>query len=413
MTDEAGRHALFSARKRALVLQHQGLSQWTSVGVLRVLGPMGTMIRVIDTLRKSNIECLPSERLGLGVDMFDASDGEHPIPKSSVFENPLPNERKPIVQEAQCSHLRYFMDGSQTFHQVIDASLQGTYLPICAAQVGVAVLERQPDGTRRILRDTRLTKIKRLLLIPEGQLPKDEVRELKTAINQALPESYPFEVVEYNPTGTKGPESEQEPAYHARARVLNYMHDLELDTMQALLDARHIDRQNWLAIDGGLQFTPSPKLTGLLKDDVFARNVVALAKTPKPNLPIGGGRKAQHAGNILKDLDCGERTPAFSSSTGERLVRGFWYLRIRPRRFVYRPLQGVIKIEVFADGKEREDGLDSARVNGISSCVLHERNVTPYRADARWGTHLYPIYMAESYLKASFLSELRFKALLI
>jgi hypothetical protein len=371
------------------------------------------MRRVIDTLRDSNIECLPSERLALDVNMFEAEEREHPIPRSSIFENPTSDLSRRAVQEAQHSYLRYFMDGSQTFHQVIDASFKGTYLPICAAQVGVAVLERQPDGSRRILRDARFTKIRRLLLIPKGPLPKEEVGELESAINEAVPHWYQFEVVEYNPTGTKGPESEQEPAYHARARALSYMHDLELDTMQGLLDAGYIDRQSWLAIDGGLQFTPSPKLTGLLKDDVFARNVVALAKTPKPNLPIGGGRKAQHAGNILKDLDYGERTPVFSSSTSERLVRGFWYLRIRPRRFVYRPLQGVVKIEVFADGKEREDGLDSARVDGISSCVLHERNVTPYKADARWGTHLYPIYMAESYLKSSFLSELRFKALII
>jgi hypothetical protein len=89
-----------------------------------------------------------------------------------------------------------------------------------------------------------------------------------------------------------------------------------------------------------------------------------------------------------------------------------WYMRIRPREKMTNPLQGVIKVECYAIGiDEKERGLDSDRINTISTHLLRERNVTPYNQDLRWATHLYPIYQAESFIKASFLSDIRFKAM--
>jgi hypothetical protein len=80
---------------------------------------------------------------------------------------------------------------------------------------------------------------------------------------------------------------------------------------------------------------------------------------------------------------------------------------------VYSPLQGIVKIEVFASAEEKDnDGITEARADTVSSYVLQERNVTPYNADTRWASHIYPIYLAETYLRSSFLSHERFKALI-
>lgn len=76
------------------------------------------------------------------------------------------------------------------------------------------------------------------------------------------------------------------------------------------------------------------------------------------------------------------------------------------------PLQGIVKVECYAiDDRELQDGLDADRVNTISAYLLRERNVTPYGQDSRWASHIYPVYAAESFIKASFLSDTRFKAL--
>lgn len=118
-------------------------------------------------------------------------------------------------------------------------------------------------------------------------------------------------------------------------------------------------------------------------------------------------------GNLIKNLDWKERSTVISPDTDEITVHGWWYLRVRPRDKICSPLQGIIKIEAFAvDTTEIENGIPEARADTISSYVLRERNVTPYNADPRWASHIYPIYLTETYLKSSFVSPERFKALI-
>jgi hypothetical protein len=93
-------------------------------------------------------------------------------------------------------------------------------------------------------------------------------------------------------------------------------------------------------------------------------------------------------------------------------IDGMWYLRIRQPELMSMPLEGVVKLECYAvDPSEKEIGLDADRIDNISRFILQERNVTPYQSDGRWASHIYPIYMAETYLKRSFRSDAHFKAL--
>jgi len=97
----------------------------------------------------------------------------------------------------------------------------------------------------------------------------------------------------------------------------------------------------------------------------------------------------------------------------EEKVIGMWYLRIRPPKYRRDPLQGIVKIECYAvDPEDKENGIEMERIDIISAHILNERNVTPYKADSRWASHIYPVYLAESFLKASFMSDIKFRALL-
>jgi hypothetical protein len=114
---------------------------------------------------------------------------------------------------------------------------------------------------------------------------------------------------------------------------------------------------------------------------------------------------------ITSSLEYGERTPVFKTLEEDKYI-GMWYMRIRQKEKMANPLQGIIKIESYAIGQEEEErGLDSERVDTISSHLLRERNVTPYGQDSRWATHIYPIYQAETFIKVSMLSDIHFKAL--
>ena len=70
-------------------------------------------------------------------------------------------------------------------------------------------------------------------------------------------------------------------------------------------------------------------------------------------------------------------------------------------------LDGVIKIEKVANRKEEEHikGFDSIEIDNVSKCLLMERNVSAFGADARWANHLYPVYLTEKMIKSGFISD--------
>ena len=365
------------------------------------------MKRVISIFRENNIECLPNERFTLDVDMFPENGEEHKFPKQVRFENPELRSGKKRIQETETSMFRYFLDGSQRSHRVIDASFRNRYLPICAGQVGVAVLERTDSGRLTPRRD--LTRIENILAVP-NVLDEENAKDLEEKINAAMPDNRAFRIVRYDYQS----KSDKDPGDLGRAMIIHEMQMLELKTIKMMIRNHAIQDARMLVKDGGLQYRDTKiKDLDLTKDDlVQLRNVIGLAKTFKPNMTLGQGRGRQDLGNLTKGLNWKERTTVISPNKGEPTTHGWWYVRLRPKEKAYSPLQGIVKIEVFATGDEKEDGISEARADTISGYVLRERNVTPYNADTRWASHIYPIYLAETYLQSSFLSHERFKALI-
>ncbi len=365
------------------------------------------MKRVISILRENHIECLPNERFTLDVEMFPENVEEYKFPKHVRFENPELKDGKKRIPEIDVSMFRYFLDGSQRSHRVIDASFGNRYLPICAGQIGVAVLERTDSGSLIPRRD--LTRIENILAVP-NVLEEENAKDLERKINDAMPENRAFRIVRYDYQS----KSDKDPGDLGRAMIIHEMQVLELKTIKKMIRNHAIQASKMLVKDGGLQYRDTKiKDLDLTRDDlVQLRNVIGLAKTFKPNMTLGQGRGRQDLGNLTKGLNWKERTTVISPNKGEPTTYGWWYVRLRPREKVYSPLQGVVKIEVFATGPEKDDGISEERADTISAYVLRERNVTPYNVDTRWASHIYPIYLAETYLRSSFLSHERFKALI-
>jgi len=366
------------------------------------------MKRLISILRENNIECLPNERFTLDVEMFPENGEEYLFPKQVLFESPKLQGGKKWVPEIPVSMFRYFLDGSQRSYRVIDASFKSRYLPICAGQVGVAVLERGDSGHIVPRRD--LTRIENILAMPDI-LEEDNAKDLERKINNEMPANKHFRIVRYNYQSKE----DKDPADLGRAMIIHEMQILELKTIREMISNYVIQDERMLVKDGSLQYRDTKiKDLNLSKDDlVQLRNVIGLAKTFKPNMTLGQGRGRQDLGNLTKGLDWKERTTVISPNKDEVTTHGWWYLRLRPRDKVYSPLQGIVKIEVFASAEEKDnDGITEARADTVSSYVLQGRNVTPYNADTRWASHIYPIYLAETYLRSSFLSHERFKSLI-
>jgi hypothetical protein len=65
---------------------------------------------------------------------------------------------------------------------------------------------------------------------------------------------------------------------------------------------------------------------------------------------------------------------------------------------------GVVKCDMVLPKDDRV--FDADLVTNISSCLVAERNVTPYGRDARWHSHLYPIHIAEEVIRTRFQSPI-------
>jgi hypothetical protein len=208
----------------------------------------------------------------------------------------------------------------------------------------------------------------------------------------------PFEFLQYTVR------AQRDPVDLGIARIMSEMHDLEIKIVQDMASCRLLSTESMLVIDGPLRFKKKFDL-------VQFKNVIGLSKTFRPSFIVGKGRRQESVGAITSKLDFGERTIVFKTSEEEKTI-GMWYLRIRQPELMSMPLEGVVKLECYAvDPSEKEIGLDADRIDNISRFILQERNVTPYQSDGRWASHIYPIYMAETYLKTSFRSDTHFKAL--
>jgi hypothetical protein len=363
------------------------------------------MKHILGVMKQTGIHCLACEPVNLDVERFaEYRDGdEHPV--AELFETPKPSTHTVKVAQLDSSIppiLHYFLDGSRRTYRVGDVILNGRrYLPLVAGQIGVAVVARRSDGTG-VSPVRSLCTLKNVLAFP-ATMPDDDLDRLRQEFQSAkVP---PFELLKYEV------KADRDPVDLAVARIMSGMHDCEVEAVKKMTEQHLLGGSDrYLVIDGPLRF----KETASRKFDVVQfRNVIGLSKTFRPSFTVGGqkSRKNQDVGAITASLNFSERTPVFRTEEENKQI-GVWYLRLRPAQKMAHPMQGIVKLECFAtDPDEQEKGFDSERIDIISAHILRERNVTPYQTDSRWASHIYPIHLAETYLKRSFISDLGFRAL--
>lgn len=359
----------------------------------------------------SKFKCLPYDKRSIDIDpSLEYAHNDLNI-KGEIFENPriaaIRDVPRAHFSDTTPSLIRYFMDGSRRVFRFSDVILDdGRYYPVLAGQTGVAVLRRNDDGAFSPMHP--YSGWENVLVLPDTIAGPDQ-DDIKTALKSD--DRFPFVVVDYE-TGKSGGNQSEDYITAATKKVLDRMHDAEVQAVTQMMKDCVLGDGSMLAIDGSLQFRRD-----VLKRNAFQVNqlvnVIGISKSFTPSQPVHGMKAGKHLGTILQELEFGQRTPVFKAGHGEFVgVLGVWYLRIRRRSQMTSPLAGVLKIEAIANGPEQENGLDGDRVDSLSAVILSERNVAPYGPDERWTNHLYPVYLTESYLKSRFLSDVHFKGLL-
>lgn len=361
---------------------------------------MKPIIAVInDAIKQDGVRCLPCEKRNLDYERFTEYRDSEEHKATDLFEYPPPITKKIHVKVYQNipSIFKFFLDGSRRTYKIADLEINGKYLPLIAGQVGVAIIRRHELDKMSPVRD--FCCFEKVIAFPD-QINKDDIDVLASRIlkNTGLK----FKLLRYTF------KEDRDPVDLGIAKIMSHMADLELKTVGRLSDNNLLQSNCLLIKDGPLQYK---NIKGRGFDITQFRNVIGLSKSFRPSFAVGKGRKKIDVGIITSCLEQGERTPIFKTIEEDKFI-GMWYMRIRPREKMANPLQGIVKIECFAIAPEEVDnGLDADRVDTISAYLLQERNVTPYGSDLRWATHIYPIYLAEKFIKSNFLSDIHFENL--
>lgn len=269
--------------------------------------------------------------------------------------------------------------------------------PIVLAQIGAAALKRQDNGAMsKVFAEQKI-----LLLLPFKLIAEQTLKNIVEVTEKSTDGL--IEVVDTTAIDDDlGETSETEdPTGRATGIAKSRMRALERE----------------IAITVGENSKANFIIDGTIRSGSFGwgqsvpKNSVAISKsfTQRPRFEVFGKGEVEmkNLPRLLSGLKYEHRTPAFFTSKGKVI---FWYLRMRAQGQVDYPLMGVIKVEVPA--VTPGERIPSETIDLISSCLLAERTVAPYGADARWHAHIYPVYVTEQYIKNMFYTRETFKGMI-
>lgn len=299
------------------------------------------------------------------------------------------------------SNFMYFMDGSRRTYKIGDIVLENKKIyPVVVAQVRAGCVQRSTNGKIHC----QYIEKGNLLLISSA-INNEDFSDLRTRIRKSpLASELCLDVITYRYDRMK----DLAPANAAIAKANSVMHDMEIRILERMVKSGLLSTGQMLIVDGPIQFVAQDRHDRNFSDLFY--NVIGVSKSFDPMLPMSEKtRGSAQVGSQLLKLEYGERTPVFLNNRNNQHRRyGCWYLRIRPKAHVLSPLDGIIKIEKLATDDDYENGLDSDIVDNLSRSLLEECSPTCHGSDDRWPNHLYPVFLAETMVKATFLGDLFF-----
>ncbi len=312
--------------------------------------------------------------------------------------------------------LCYFLDGSRHVYKVDDIAFRVSkgrtaVYPILAGQIGVGCCGRK---NRRMYK----TILRREWAIALPELAdKDGHKDVFfSALGKKMKQNNFFSrfgwedgrVMSYS-VKQEASQGKGRDSFEARGTALIQMRmmEMERESVADLARRKLLDQDHYLVKDGPLDYRLSSSERRNDKSQAaFRRNynfVIGVSKQFNPHLVKN--EKGKESPGFLADLPPFHRTAVARHSYGE-LEFAVWYVRIRSLRLMATPFDGIVKVEkMLVNEREKAQGIQTEEVDHLSSCLINERRPTCYGSDARWGNHIYPVFLTESYVKSQYVSE--------
>lgn len=397
---------------------------------------MGSIVKFINNndINKQGYKCYDTKKVALDnpnnsvlyneIDETDTIEAEQSSKFAETDTSPVDTIEIPssYLEDMDESMFMYFLDGSRHIFKIADMPIGTQVYPIMAGQIVVCCckrVSRTEFKTEKVISKLALSLPKKYKASGKDE---DFTRLFKEKLNEYL-SNEPYakrlnisveNVFLYETDGSTVDKSNKDRFTRSAMATIQYeMTDVEQRLVEELCMSKptKLTDEQWLIKDGSLQYNPNYSFIQNSEWQKMRANykyVVGVSKGFNPGLlkDFRGHRLTR----TIAELKPYHRTKAYiywsemsKDENGQPLPFAVWYVRLRNSKFRDTAFSDVIKCEMVMTKDLSK--IDSRKIDWISANLIHESYPVCYGKDARWGNHLYPIYLTESLCKANYIDS--------
>lgn len=387
---------------------------------------MKKILDSIEELGNGKYTCYKTRKSSLDVndkDDIDYDDREKPteqILSDCIAETDKTRVKTVVIDKrlfklCQMPLFAYFLDGSRHVYKVDDIAIGSKIYPVLAGQIIVGCCQRKDRDTFKKFRLDRKVVICLPKAFKDGTGAKEEdlCRSYCDKINERLKDN-PFiqqsgikidSILLYKTDGDSKFGTDKNALKDSGvSKIQGEMIQSEQAMVGELCKGGFLDDEHFLIKDGSLEYRDyfSEKMTSVQTAQLRTnyKHVVGISKMFNPDLLLDYERKK--LSKTIANLCPNERTKVYRYKSGD-FDFAIWYLRIRNQdSFRETQFSDVVKCEMIID---KGSLLSTDLVNLLSANLIKEAYPTCYGKDGRWGNHLYPVFLTESFCKSNYINQ--------
>lgn len=319
-----------------------------------------------------------------------------------------------LLNICQTPLFSFFLDGSRHVYKVDDIAIGSKIYPVLAGQIIVGCCQRRDRDTFNKCKLNRTIVICLPITFKDGTGVKEEdlCQSYCEQINEKLSTNKYIQnsgikidkILLYPVDGDKVNTDKNALKDSGTAKIQMEMVSGEQEMVSYLCAQHLLDDEHYLIKDGSLEYRNfygvdmSSTLAAQMRTNY--QHVVGVSKMFNPDLMLDYEKKK--LSKTIAALKPYERTKAYRYKQGN-FEFAVWYLRLRKTDFRETHFSDVIKCEMML--MQAGDVIETDIINTISANLIKEAYPTCYGNDTRWGNHLYPIYLTETFCKSNYINQ--------
>ena len=385
---------------------------------------MDKILQCLEDLGEGKYVCYKTRKVSLDINDQDTLDyDDKPVVQThdSRFAESDQTRCKTVtiptstIQLCKTPLFAYFLDGSRHIYKVDDMAIGNKIYPVMAGQIIVGCCKREDRDTFRKCKLERKIVLGLPITVKDGTGAKenDLCKSYCDRINQRLTK-IPFIqqsgiqidcILLYKVDGNEKFRNDKNALKDSgTAKIQDEMVRTEQNMVAYLCKQHYLDDSHYLIKDGSLEYREfygvdmkSPEAAQMKTN---FQHVVGVSKMFNPDLMLDYEKKK--LSKTIANLSPYTRTKVYRYQQGQ-FEFAVWYLRLRDTEFRETHFSDVVKCEMMLS--QPGATIETDLVNIISANLIREAYPTCHGKDSRWGNHLYPIFLTETFCKSNYINQ--------